>query len=282
MLGRYKRKFSVEVAKSRKKAFELFYNSSFFDKTVPETVFTVVSMSGSKYLLDQLYSICSFFANAGTPQKWIVFSDGSYTEEETALLSRIPFVEVRDIDTDKYDIDKAYFNRYPLLKKLAAYEQLPVNSTTILTDSDILFFPAFKNYEKVICSHNWYLSDEDRFYFDDDYLAEGNADMYGTNSGFIILNSKPDWSTATKYIFNKLKNKNPFGHWSEQTAIHLMIRQEQDFFPLDPRKFILSGKDSFKISVEPSWREIAIRHFVGPVRHKMWQTNWEEVLGLKK
>ncbi len=282
MLGRYKRKFSVQLAGVRKKSFTNFYNNSFFERRQADIPFTIISMSGSKYLADQLYSICSFFVNAGMPQKWIVFSDGSYTAEERSLLSKIPFVEVRDIHTNKYDIDKAYFDQYPLLKKLAAYSQLSIDSTTILTDSDILFFPAFKKYESVFSAHNWYLADEDRFYFDDDYLVENNADMYGTNTGFIVLNTKPDWSIATNYIFNKLRNKNPFGHWSEQTAIHLMIRQAQDFLPLDPRKFVLSGKDSFKISVEPLWKDIALRHFVGPVRHKMWQANWKHVLGLEK
>ena len=156
MLGRYKRKFSISVAEGRKKSFRQFYNDRFFDVTRPQIEVTLVSMSGSKYILDQLYSICSFFKNVGKPKKWIVFSDGSYTEEETSLLSKIPFVEVRTIETDKYDIEKKYFERYPLLKKLVAYAQLDINSTTVLTDSDILFFPAYKNYEKVLYSLHLY------------------------------------------------------------------------------------------------------------------------------
>ena len=49
--------------------------------------------------------------------------------------------------------------------------------------------------------------------------------------------------------------------------------------PVD--QFVVGGKDGFRLSHCVDYNEISVRHFVGPVRHKMWQYSWKKILGIK-
>lgn len=238
----------------------------------------VVSFSGFSSMYDQLFCIASFVVNVGHPISWTIYSDGTYQQENIEELVAFPFVIVKEVNVENRKIKKGHLMAYPLLKKLQAFAEHSLKRRTIFCDSDILFFPAFRNYEPVLQQYNWYLPDGDGCYFDEEFLKEKRPEMYGVNSGFFILNKPVTWTMALNYINDRLEKKMNIGHWSEQTAIHLMMMANQDSRPLDPRMFVLSGVDSFRIRVCPDWRKIALRHFVGPVRHKMWQTNWKRVL----
>ena len=280
MIGRSKRKIATGIAEARKRNFKKFYSNFFFNINREQVPFHVVSMSGTQVLWDQVYSICSFYINAGKPVSWTIFSDGTYTKEEISFLETIPFVAVKEIDTTEINIDAALFQKHPLLKKLAAYSKVKVEGTMLFCDSDVLFFKDFKNYCNCFTNHNWYLPDNDRVYLDEEYLQKNIPAMFGVNSGLLILNDAFDWSKAWDYIYQRIKAGLSISHWSEQTAIHIVATGSNNFFAMDPRKFLAGGGDSFKISV--SWKHLALRHFVGPVRHKMWQTNWKEVLAVSK
>jgi hypothetical protein len=68
-------------------------------------------------------------------------------------------------------------------------------------------------------------------------------------------------------------------YWSDQTAVHILAQREQyKVMPAD--HFVVDGKDSFKLLHAFDYNKIALRHFVGPVRHKMWQYPWKKVLGI--
>jgi hypothetical protein len=115
-------------------------------------------------------------------------------------------------------------------------------------------------------------------YLDEEYLQQNIPAMFGVNSGLLVLNTVFNWNKAWDYIYQRINAGLSISHWSEQTAIHIVATGSENFFAMDPRKFLAGGGDSFKISV--SWKHLALRHFVGPVRHKMWQTNWKEVLAV--
>lgn len=69
-------------------------------------------------------------------------------------------------------------------------------------------------------------------------------------------------------------------YWSDQTAFHILT-QKEGFIALPKEKFVTGGKDAFTIKNSVDYSKIALRHFVGPVRHKMWQMNWNTILGIK-
>lgn len=279
MLGRYKRKIAKRVAQRNKSRFEKRFDTRhLLAKNSSLVNVAVVSFSGVASFQDQLYCIASFVRNVGKPVQWTVYTDGSHTTRQLQQLNEIPFVQVKKVNVEGKCIAAYCLNEYPLLKKLIAFSEHPIEGTTLFCDSDVLFFPVFKTYLDAIKQRNWFLPDEDVNYFDEEYLAENHPRMFGINTGFMVLNDQPDWSIALHYVQQRIENKLAIGHWSEQTGIHKMVIESPDFNALDPRKFVLAGTDSFRISIHPDWQKIALRHFVGPIRHKMWQTNWQKVL----
>ena len=59
--------------------------------------------------------------------------------------------------------------------------------------------------------------------------------------------------------------------------MHLMATQ-LGFTALPPNLFVVGGKDAFSFRDAFNYKNIALRHFVGPIRHKMWQHNWRKLL----
>ena len=263
-------------------------NKRSFEKNIPRLVenlslksnglklpLHLVSFSGEKFLNDQLYSILSFYWNVGLPLKWTIFDDGSYTAKSIELLNRIPNLEF--IHYDKQDIPPGYpVEQYPPLKKIFLYRTIEIDQTTIFVDSDVLFFKPFRDFIPVLQKTSWFLPDEHYGYFDPSYVESIPFDMYPCNLGLLIFNAAPDWSKVTGYIDEQLNHKNGIMIWTDQTAFHKLTREYNGIMPLDPRYFIVSGTDSFKIGADFNYTKIAVRHFVGPVRHKMWQIDWRQ------
>lgn len=279
MLGRFQKAISKQIAHINKRKFNQNLNilcEKKYDLTVD---LYLVSMSGNLFFQDQLYSLLSFISNIGKPLKWTIYSDGSYTKEQLDKFMTFDFVEVIYRESSKSILPNDLIKKHPFLKRLDYYANHELKGTTIFCDSDILFYDGFNNYVKTLKSKNWFLADENNIYFDYEYLQLNKNCMYGVNAGFLVINSQIDWNKALLYVKNRIDKKLTIGHWTEQTAIHEVITNDITFQPLDPRKFILHGKDSFLISSMPIGNS-ALRHFVGPIRHKMWQYSWKKVLGI--
>ena len=273
-IGRLNRRYSTWQAENNKKKFTAKLESlienlgnRIAEKRVP---FHLVSFSGHRFLADQVYSILSFYNNVDLPESWTVFDDGTYTDKEIELLQKIPGLSViRHFEMEEYgDLPVA---KFPTLKKIILYKSVKITGlTTIFVDSDVLFYPCFKNFITALQKNNWFLVDENYGYFDKSYLDKMSYDMYPCNLGLFILNTDIEWNQVIRYIQEK-KQTGEIHYWSDQTAFHLLTRGYEKFLPLDPRYFVVSGSDSFKIGFDYSEKKIAVRHFVGPVRHKMWQ-----------
>jgi hypothetical protein len=279
MLGRLQKLLAKQIAEVNKRKFNENLNilcEKKYDLTID---LHVVSMSGNLFFQDQLYSILSFVSNIGKPLKWTIYSDGTYRIEQIDKLMSFQFVEVIYRESSMSILPDNVIREHPFLKRLDYYANHELKGTTIFCDSDILFYGGFKNYVKTLSSKNWYLADESAIYFDEEYLELNKNNMYGVNAGFLVLNSQIDWNKALLYVKNRIDGELSIGHWTEQTAIHELIINDITFQPLDPRKFILHGKDSFTVSSLPVGNS-ALRHFVGPIRHKMWQYSWKKVLGI--
>lgn len=277
--GRFNKKVVAFIGNKNKRSFEkniveLIEKLPLRSKAL-RLPFHVVSFSGEKFLNDQLYSILSFYWNVGLPFKWTIFDDGTYTDKSILLLNKIP--NLKFIKYEKGNIPLKYpVEKYPSLKKIFLYRTVEIDKTTIFVDSDVLFFKPFSDFIPVIKQGNWFLTDEYYGCFDPSYIQSVPFDMYPCNLGFIIFNCIPDWSKVTDYIDEQLNHDDGMMIWTDQTAFHTFTRGYDKIMPLDPRYFIVSGTDSFKISADFDYTKIALRHFVGPVRHKMWQINWSQ------
>jgi hypothetical protein len=268
--GRITRWVSKKVASRNKSSFIKKFDINWY-KNINENVnFEIASFSGENQMADQLFSILSFYKSLGLPIKWTVFSDGSHTERSKKILREIPNVFFAEMDENVVP-DNYKTESNPLLKKIFFYKTLPVISTTLLVDSDVLFFPNFKKFLPHLGFHNWFLVDENYGYLDKSYLDRVEFDIYPCNSGLLIFNSMPNWSIVLEYLDTQKKHTDGIMNWSEQTAFHVLTRDFISNMPLDPRYFIVGGSDSFKYSSDYNYDKIAVRHFVGPIRHKMWQ-----------
>lgn len=270
-----------KVADSNKTSFlkelKKIYKANKKTEKVP---MEVISFSGTKAYADQCYSILSFLKNVGEPIHWTIYSDGTYTQEEIELLQSLSWISV--IPYNK-NIDQApevlirFADKYVWGKRLIAYVTHPIKTTTIFTDSDILFYPEFKRVIPSIQKGNWFIDDTGP-HFDSYYMNNGYAVAAPfLNAGFLIFNDTPNWNVLLNYINDRLKDGN-VEHYTDQTAFHKMVVETGLGTPLSNNLFILSCSDHFTHRVHFNVDKIALRHFVSPVRHKMWQTHWKKVL----
>ena len=208
----------------------------------------------------------------GIPNQFTVISDGSYTESSCNLLRQIhPCVEVLPLEQLKRtDLPKCVYDyaaQHSMGRKLLTLLSLPIQGATIYTDSDILFFPGASDLVNLTNSDNsssLYLPDcakmDERVIYDD--LEKLNP----VNGGFIIFKEPLDWSLALERL-SKLKELNHY--FTEQTLVHLTMHYNQAK-PLCSKRYVLNVEDQFIYPDKYASQEIALRHYVNDVRHKLW------------
>jgi hypothetical protein len=256
----------------------------------------VVSFSSSKDFYDQILSILSFLRYVGTPTCWTIYSDGSHTSDQIQLLSSgFEFIKIEVLDWGNTAswINKCkqellhykeqlidYAKKQPLGKRLFLYLNYEINNPTLFLDSDILFYKKASILSSILKeeANGWYLPDSDWGCLDSRYKNNNHNQLYQVNGGLILLN-KNLVNLSVGLDFLKSLNSE-YEYFSEQTVMHILLRANS-FFPLDPRIFILNSSDQFDFSYLYGREEIAIRHYSGPVRHKMWQRDWEWQLSLQ-
>jgi hypothetical protein len=233
----------------------------------------VYALSCERDLAEQVASIRSFIRYVGIPDQFIVISDGSYTKESCQILCQIhSCVKVLPIDklinTSLPEYVYNYAKQHVMGKKLAVLLSIPVQKTTIYTDSDILFFPGTTNLTNIINSEeqvSHYLPDcatkmDERVIYDE---AEK---LNPVNGGFIIFKKQLNWEFALERL-SKLKTLNHY--FTEQTLVHLTMHHN-NALPLCSKQYVLSVEDQFIYLDKFANREIALRHYVSDIRHKFW------------
>lgn len=265
-----------------------------FDKK--QVSMEVVSLSSSRDFYEQLLSILSFQRFVGIPISWTICSDGSHTDKEIAALETIfPFAKVDKIDfSDPAATRKSvkesilpYFDQLfhyaqnsPYGKKLFYYLNYKVQNPTLFLDSDILFYELSSSSFKKINIENvngWYLPDQVWGCLDTRYMSEHQPQMYQVNAGFFLLNRELQNLENGMAFLDSVKKQ--YEYFTEQTVFHMLLR-DNEFNPFDPRIFILDSSDQFDFSYGYDKKFIAMRHYTGPVRHKMWQRDWSWQLSL--
>jgi hypothetical protein len=237
----------------------------------------VISVSGSNYFAEQLLSIYSFIKYIGVPHSWLVLDDGSYSDSQLVILSNFEFVSVVKC-TD------CRFVKFPELLALsnsnisitimhALYNLLDeIQRTTVFIEADVLIGKKFNDYIHLFFDNNWYLPDSGP-HFDLKYFNFETRKMFDINNGFTIFNQRPDSELIISYLKDSIDN-DVYEYFTPQGATQLSVNYNRNSFFLDPRYFIVSVSDMFKLCRDFSCQSVALRHFVGPCRHKMWQYNW--------
>ena len=233
----------------------------------------VFSYSGEAALPEQVASVRSFLRHVGRPAIFNIVSDGSYSELSKRLLQDLdPCVSVRDAaDWVPKDLPA---NIYPYLKnhstgrQLALIMSLPVNNPVLYVDSDILFFAGADDLRAHVERRDvpaLYLADC-RFSGDERLLHGPDEATDPVNTGFLLLFQKLDWSLSVQR-FLELQGESTF--FTNQTMTHLTMHANGAAL-FDPRKYVLQLDDQFVYPDRYADPNIALRHYVNPVRHKFW------------
>lgn len=233
----------------------------------------VYALSCERDLPEQVASLRSFIRHAGIPERFIIISDGSYTEKSCKLLEGIhPCVKVVPLEklkrTDLPQSVYEYAALHPMGRKLLALLSIPVNQTTIYTDSDILFFPGASDLVDLANSDTTasrYLPDC-ACKMDERVIYDEVEKLNSVNGGFIVFKKPLDWSFALERL-SKLEELDHY--FTEQTLVHLTMHYNHTK-PLCSKRYVLSVEDQFIYPDKYAGKEIALRHYVNDVRHKFW------------
>ncbi|MBD2525452.1 hypothetical protein [Nostoc sp. FACHB-133] len=234
---------------------------------------SIYALSCERDLPEQVASIRSFIRHVGIPETFTVVSDGSYTDSSCNLLRRIhPCVQVillqNFLRTDLPQCVLDYAQLHPMGRKLSALMSIPVNGTTIYTDSDILFFPGgidLIDLSKSDEKYSLYLPDCSMS-LDERIIYDESEKSNPVNGGFILFRHEFDWSFAIERLANLPEVPSYF---TEQTIVHLTMHHNHGK-PLCSNKYVLNVEDQFIYPDKSASKNIALRHYVSDVRHKLW------------
>ncbi|MEY2481309.1 MAG: hypothetical protein QOI04_2236 [Verrucomicrobiota bacterium] len=234
----------------------------------------LVTYSGEAALAEQVASIRSFLRHAGRPKQCTIFSDGTYTSRSIDLLERIdPVVHVSTalpaVSPQFPEKFRAYLANHPTGKQLAVIMSIfAKNQPAIYADSDVLFFAGAQHLSSLIGQRDapaMFLADcivaaDERLFRDPSEREQP------VNTGFLLLFQPLDWSLALRR-FGELDGAPNF--FTNQTITHLTMHAN-GALPFDPRKYVLQLDDQFMHRVRYAGGDLALRHYVNPVRHKFW------------
>jgi hypothetical protein len=249
------------------------------DRPVPLDVF---SFSSSAHLPEQAASIRSFLTHAGEPISWTVVSDGSHSTAARRLLGRIhTCVSV----TDWFELGREGLPRvlwdYARVdrpgKKLIALVSLPGDRPVLYTDADVLYFAGAHRLNELAHAGGppRYISDHglrrggplgQEFALDGALLRDRSEGVEEVNSGFLVVDGPLDWAPALHRLARRRWKPNIF---TEQTVVHLTLRRA-GCVPLDPAHYVLTADDRWQADDPYLGPESVLRHYVTPVRHKLW------------
>jgi hypothetical protein len=238
-----------------------------------ELPFEVYSYSGEAALAEQVASIRSLLRHGGRPIKFVVVSDGSYSPQSINLLESID----RCVSVSRFaeftppEVSgklRTYLTAHPTGKQLALIMSLPADAPALYIDSDVLFFAGASALRDLRTSSGTpakYLADCQLSA--DERLLRAPAERENpVNTGVLFLDQKLDWSLGVER-FRELADEPNF--FTNQTITHLVMHSNAAR-PLDPATFVLQLDDQFVYRDHYAGPEIALRHYVNPVRHKFW------------
>lgn len=234
---------------------------------------TVFAYSGEATLPEQVVSVRSFLQHAGRPLRFVIVSDGTYSRKSIALLHAIdPCVSVSNaaerIPRGLPDRIYPYLAEHPTGKQLALIMSLPENGATLYVDSDVIFFPGATELAQLLTAENvpaFYLADC-RHSADDRLFRSRAEQTHPVNTGVALLFRPLDWSLAVERF---LELSGPPTFFTNQTMTQLAMHRS-GAVPLDPVKYVLQLDDQFIYPDRYASDSLALRHYVNPVRHKLW------------
>ena len=233
----------------------------------------VFSYSGEAGLPEQVASIRSFLRYVGRPVRFTVVSDGTHSESGRRLLagldSCVSVAPASDWLPKKLpDKMYPYLTGHPTGRQLALIMSLGSDAPALYCDSDIRFFPGGDDLYSYLDRRDVpaiYQADC-RFSGDERLLRDKSETSNPVNTGFLLLFGKLDWTSSIERFLELADAPNFF---TNQTMTHLTMHAN-GAAAFDPGKYVLQLDDQFVYRDCYASPRIALRHYVNPVRHKLW------------
>lgn len=238
-------------------------------RSVPLEVF---AYSSEDSLPEQVASLRSFLHHVGRPRSFTIISDGSHRPPSLRLLRSIdPCVAVRGPVPARTDLParvQRYLNEHPTGKQLALIMDLPHSGPALYIDSDVRFFSGGADLVTKLSAQNLSaLYQRDcQFSGDRRLVRDAAEEALPVNTGFLLIFRKLDWS---KGISRFLELEGEPNFFTNQTMTHLVMHDNKAE-PFDPAKYVLQLDDQFIFPDRYAGPNLALRHYVNPVRHKFW------------
>lgn len=296
--GGITKKIATAIGKANRTTFLNQVDENLFkiiEKVNPKKAIAMEVASFSSYndYAEQILSILSFIRYVGVPEKWTLYSDGSHTKDQIEKLENsfnflkvnqgLNWNEIKSLKSlckvelepyEEYLMD--YAKKFPLGKKLFYYLNHSIVKPTLFIDSDILFYKHASVVELILTekprANGWFMPDFSWGCLDSRYKAINSEQIYQINSGFIFANSAFEHVKDSLEFFKTYNFT--YEYFSEQTIYHHLLKNNT-YMPLPPKTFILDSEDQFDFSYLYHPKQMAVRHYTGPVRHKMWQKNYK-------
>jgi hypothetical protein len=240
----------------------------------------VFSLCQGGAIPEQKLSILSFLRHVGAPAKWSVVSDGSISESQAESLRSIhPAIDVLDWRTFLCEENKVCFeslSKYTVFaKKFALMSNLPDLGAVVYMDTDILFFEGAQHFRELLNNlgdKSYYQKDLGGC-LDPSFLTKTELDAPPLNAGFVVQGKRLDWSVPIARLNTTLSQLTPLRTIGdlgvlEQSASHL-AHYLAGSIPLG-EKYALEVSDRFDQEDRFSGPKFVMRHYVRPVRDKMW------------
>ena len=231
----------------------------------------VFAYSNEAMLPEQVASIRSFLKYGGRPSRFTIVSDGTHRPRAVSLLQQvdscIELANARDF-LPQPSSSSDYFANHPTGKQLALIMSLPGERPALYIDADVLFFPGAVVLPDLLRDQDapaLYLGDC-QFAGDERLLRDPAEAADPVNTGVVLFFRKLDWSFAMER-FQQLHAPPTF--FTNQTLTHLTMHAN-GARALDPVKFVLQLDDQFQLADRYANKNIVLRHYVNPVRHKFW------------
>ena len=280
--GKIKRFLHGRSIEKARREFDAALPSNYAYRPAPVDLekLNVFSLCHGAVGAEQKLSILSFLRHVGAPAKWHIVSDGSISESQAKCFRSIhPSIEVLDWSTFLCNENKVCYERLAkwtvYAKKFALMSNLPDLGAVVYADTDILFFEGARHLRELLKNLNeksYYLKDLPGC-LDTAFLTESELGAPPLNAGFVVQGKKLDWSLPIARLNARLSQLTPaqtLGDLGmlEQSASHL-AHYLAGSLPLD-EKYALQISDRFEAEDRFSGRDFVLRHYVRPVRPKMW------------
>jgi hypothetical protein len=195
------------------------------------------------------------------------------------LRSIHPTIDVLDWRTflceENIDCFERLSNFTVFAKKFALMSNLPDLGAVAYVDTDILFFAGAQHFRELLnnLGEKSYYQRDLPGCLDPSFLSKTELEAPPLNAGFVVQGRRLDWSVPIARLNTRLSQLRPLQTIGdlgilEQSASHL-AHYLAGSIPLGER-YALQISDRFDQADRFSGANFVMRHYVRPVRHKMW------------